>query len=75
MAKVEAAKRPNTEYAYFGALAILAMAVGLAAYAFFRQTTDGHVLTGLSDASPWGLYIVGSSSSSGPAPARRSSGS
>ena len=60
MSTVEATRRPHGgESAYFAALAILAMVVGLGAYAFFRQTTEGHVLTGLSDASPWGLYIVG----------------
>lgn len=26
---------------------------------FIRQTVDGHHLTGLTDANPWGLYIAG----------------
>ncbi len=59
MATPEAKRRNTAEYAYFGALAVLTAVVGLAVYAWFKQTTVGHVLTGLDDATPWGLYIVG----------------
>src|SRR3972149_726626 len=42
-----------------GARALLAAVVGLGVYAYFKVATVGHVLTGLTDASPWGLYIIG----------------
>ncbi len=60
MATLELAKRPSpSDRAYLGVLTLLTMVVGLAAYAFFRQTSHGHVVTGLNDASPWGVYIAG----------------
>jgi molybdopterin-containing oxidoreductase family membrane subunit len=37
----------------------LAAVVLLGVYAFVRQTAGGHINTGLTDASPWGLYVVG----------------
>jgi molybdopterin-containing oxidoreductase family membrane subunit len=43
-------------YAWIGVLSVLVV-IGL--ISFIRQTTDGHHLTGLSDALPWGLYITG----------------
>src|SRR3990172_12192338 len=55
-----ATKRPGYGVAaYLGVLAVLAAVVGLGVYAYFKIATVGHVLTGLSDAAPWGLYIVG----------------
>jgi len=60
MASVEAVKRPGSaDRSYLGALAVLAAVVGLGVYAYFKVATVGHVLTGLTDASPWGLYIIG----------------
>lgn len=43
-------------YAWTGFLAVV-IAIGLVN--FIRQTTDGHHLTGLNDAVPWGLYVSG----------------
>jgi molybdopterin-containing oxidoreductase family membrane subunit len=43
-------------YAWIGFLAVLVV-IGL--ISFIRQTTDGHHLTGLNDAFPWGLYVAG----------------
>jgi molybdopterin-containing oxidoreductase family membrane subunit len=43
-------------YAWIGLLAVLVV-IGL--ISFIRQTSDGHQLTGLTDAIPWGLYITG----------------
>ncbi len=43
-------------YAWIGFLAVL---VVLGLIGFYRQETEGHYLTGLSDAAPWGLYITG----------------
>jgi molybdopterin-containing oxidoreductase family membrane subunit len=61
MATLERAlRRPiNGEALYLGVLMLLAGVIGLGVYAWFKVTTVGHVLTGLSDASPWGLYIIG----------------
>ncbi|MEE8442162.1 MAG: NrfD/PsrC family molybdoenzyme membrane anchor subunit [Dehalococcoidia bacterium] len=42
-------------YAWIGILGVLVLQ-GL--YSFFRQTFEGHYLTGLSNATPWGLYIA-----------------
>lgn len=57
--EARATRQGRPDSAYFGALAILAAIVGLGVYAYFKVATVGHVLTGLSDATPWGLYIVG----------------
>ncbi len=40
-------------------LGVLAALVLLGFVNFIRQSIEGHQLTGLSDANPWGLYIVG----------------
>jgi len=42
--------------AWFGVLAAL---IVLGFVNFIRQTVEGHQLTGLSDANPWGLYLSG----------------
>ncbi len=40
-------------------LGVLAALIVLGFVNFIRQTVEGHQLTGLSDANPWGIYITG----------------
>ncbi len=40
-------------------LGVLAALIVLGFVNFIRQTVDGHHLTGLTDANPWGLYLSG----------------
>jgi molybdopterin-containing oxidoreductase family membrane subunit len=47
------------DWAFFTWIGILAILVVAGLYSFYRQTFEGHYLTGLTDATPWGLYIAG----------------
>jgi len=48
-----------SNYGFYAWIGFLAVIVVIGLINFIRQTTDGHHLTGLSDALPWGLYITG----------------
>ncbi len=48
-----------SNYGFYAWIGFLAVIVIIGFINFIRQTTDGHHLTGLSDAFPWGLYITG----------------
>ncbi|MFQ5474109.1 MAG: NrfD/PsrC family molybdoenzyme membrane anchor subunit, partial [Dehalococcoidia bacterium] len=48
-----------SNYGFYAWIAFLTVFVVLGLIGFYRQSTDGHYLTGLSDAMPWGLYITG----------------
>ncbi|HEY5626149.1 MAG TPA: NrfD/PsrC family molybdoenzyme membrane anchor subunit [Dehalococcoidia bacterium] len=48
-----------SNYGFYAWIGILAVIVVVGFISFIRQTTDGHHLTGLNDAFPWGLYIAG----------------
>lgn len=43
-------------YAWYGILGLLVL---LGLYSFYREYFEGHYLTGLTDVTPWGLYIAG----------------
>ena len=48
-----------SNYGFYAWIAFLAVFVVLGLIGVYRQTTEGHHLTDLSDAMPWGLYITG----------------
>ncbi len=48
-----------SNYGFYPWVGLLAVIIVIGFINFIRQTTDGHHLTGLSDAFPWGLYIAG----------------
>lgn len=48
-----------TRYGFYIWVGVLVVLVGQALYSFARQQIDGHNITGLTDTTPWGLYIVG----------------
>ncbi|MBM2826296.1 MAG: molybdopterin oxidoreductase, partial [Dehalococcoidia bacterium] len=43
-------------YAWYGILGVLVL---LGLYSFYLEYFKGHYLTGLTDVTPWGLYIAG----------------
>lgn len=45
--------------AFYAWLAFLGVLVAMGIYGAFRQTVEGHVLTGTSRVVPWGIYIAG----------------
>ncbi|HAL49121.1 MAG: hypothetical protein FI707_12745 [SAR202 cluster bacterium] len=49
--------RPN--YIFLAWIAVLGLVALVGLYSFVRQTVDGHHITGLSDTTPWGLYMAG----------------
>jgi len=46
-------------WGFYAWIALLSLLILLGLYAFYRQTTEGHYLTGSTDLAPWGLYVVG----------------
>ena len=48
-----------SNYGFYAWIGFLAVIIAIGFINFIRQTTDGHHLTGLNDAYPWGLYIAG----------------
>jgi len=48
-----------SNYGFYAWIGFLAVIVVIGLINFIRQTTDGHHLTGLNDAVPWGLYVTG----------------
>lgn len=52
-------RSPSNSGAYYVWVAVLGLLALLGFYSFTQQLTQGHQITGLSDAAPWGLYISG----------------
>lgn len=49
----------NSSAAFLAWIGVLSLLVLLGFIGFVRQTVDGHHVTGLNDAMPWGIYITG----------------
>lgn len=48
-----------SNYGFYAWIGLLTVIIAVGFVNFIRQTTDGHHLTDLNDAIPWGLYVVG----------------
>lgn len=49
----------SPSWGFYVWLALLALLMAQGLYSFYRQTFEGHYLTGLTDLAPWGIYIAG----------------
>ena len=56
--QVAVGRAPSNSWAYYVWIAVLGLLALLGFYSFTQQLTQGHQVTGLSDAAPWVIWYA-----------------